>query len=200
MRLAKVAVFLLAVLFVAAVAWAEMPLNTPDLPADGIAKVESGGIYFTSKTGKDAQGNVTGGGMAVGYFKANKDKIIDTILDYPQYPEFMPQVSAIEIIGSGDHQVVKYTIKIFLFKITYHMKHTVDREAGVVRYMLDKTKENEIANSEGYWVIKPYKDGNLVYYFADVDTGLKVPGKVQEYLTKSSLPKVVAAMKKRTGG
>ncbi|MDP8225111.1 MAG: hypothetical protein P9L99_17250 [Candidatus Lernaella stagnicola] len=201
MRYGKIAFLFVLVLVVSAgFALAEMEIKTPDLPAAELAKVDSGEIYFRSEAKKDAEGKVSGGGLAVGYFKAPKDKIIDTILKYEDYPQFMPQVSETEVNHSGNEHNVKFTIKVFLFTIRYYMTHTVDREAGTVRFTLDKSKENDIVGTDGYWALKPYKEGFLVYYYADVDTGLKVPSKVQEFLTKRSLPKVVKAMKKRVGG
>jgi ribosome-associated toxin RatA of RatAB toxin-antitoxin module len=169
-------------------------------PAD-LAKIESGEIILESRTFQDAQGRTRGGGLAIGYIKTGKDKIIDTILKYEDYPQFMPHVKSAEVYTRTDAQVdVNFKIEVAFVKLSYYLTHKVDRANGVITWTLDKTKKNDIAGTDGFWGLKPYKDGTIVYYTVSVDTGRAVPKTIEDYLTKRDLPNIVKTMRKRVEG
>jgi ribosome-associated toxin RatA of RatAB toxin-antitoxin module len=202
----RIALLTLAVTIVALAALAPTPAlaqaqNMRELTATEQAKVEAGEIILESQTYKDEQGRSRGRGLAIGYIKAPKDKIIDTILKYEDYPQFMPRVKATEVYLRTDTAVnVKFTIEVVLVKVTYYLTHKVDRAAGIITWTLDKSKPNEIAATDGFWGLKPYKDGTLVYYSVSADTGRAIPKTIEDYLTKKDLPNIINSIKKRVGG
>jgi len=199
MREAKLICVALGALLVSAVfASAMMDVTARPLSDAELAKIETGEIILESNTVRDAKGNARATGLAIGFIDAPKDKIMDTILDYPSYPEFMPRVKAISLTGEGEHQVVNYTIKVTLLTIKYAMVHQVDRAAGTIQFNLDKTKKNDIADSQGFWALKPHKNGTIIYYSVLVDTGMAVPKAIEDYLTKKDLPNLIAKVRERT--
>lgn len=194
-------VLLLATLW-AAPALAQAP-NTQmrELTAAELARVEKGEIILESQTQTDAAGKSRGRGLAIGFINADKNKIIDTILKYEDYPQFMPRVQSTEVYTRTATEVnVKFTIKVVLVKVTYYLMHTVNRDAGYITWTLDKSKKNEIAATDGVWVFKPYKNGTIVYYSLSVDTGLAVPKSIEDYLTKKDLPNIVSKIRERVTG
>lgn len=197
---------LLAILFVAALlavpALAQAQnMKARDLTPAELAKIEAGEIILESQTQDDASGKSRGRGLAIGFIGAGKDKIIDTILKYEDYPQFMPRVQSTEVYNRTATEVdTKFTIKVVLVKVTYHLAHKIDRAAGTITWTLDKNKKNEIAGTDGVWVFKPYKNGTIVYYSLSVDTGLAVPKSIEDYLTKKDLPDIVRRIRERVMG
>jgi ribosome-associated toxin RatA of RatAB toxin-antitoxin module len=169
-------------------------------PAE-LAKVEAGEVILESQTYQDAQGRTRGRGLAIGFVKADKGRIMDTILGYEAYPQFMPRVKTTAVYGRTDTQVnVKFTIEVVMVKVSYHITHQVDRAAGTISWTLDKSRPNEIAATDGFWGLKPHKNGTLLYYTVAVDTGRSIPKAIEDYLTKKDLPNIVKSIKKRVGG
>jgi len=193
------AIALCAVVFQSSAIGSQAPAAR-DLTAAELAQVEAGEIILESHKFKNEAGETRGRGLAIGYIKASKDKIMDTLLDYPSYPQFMPRVKKTNVYLNTPTQVnVQFELKVMI-TIVYHIKHTVNRAAGTITWVLDKSKQNDIKDTTGSWVIKPYKDGCLVYYSVSLDTGRSVPGWLEDYLTKKDLPNVVNAVKKRIEG
>jgi ribosome-associated toxin RatA of RatAB toxin-antitoxin module len=194
--LAAAAVLLMAIAPRVAPA-ASVPMR--DLSADELAKIEKGDVILESQTSSGA--NTRGRGLAIGFINASKDKVMDTILKYEDYPQFMPRVKSSEVYTRTDSQIdVHFTIDVAFIKISYYLTHQVDRAAGTISWSLDKTKKNDIAGTDGFWGFKPYKNGTIVYYTVSVDTGRAVPKAVEDYLTKRDLPNIVKNMKKRVEG
>lgn len=199
MRHWKLVSLVLAALLVSALwAAAAMEVKARPLSEAELARIEAGEVILESNTVRDAKGNARATGLAIGFIPAPKDKIMDTILDYPSYPEFMPRVKTITLTGEGEHQAVNYTIKVLMLNIKYTMTHQVDREAGTIQFSLDKTKKNDIADSQGFWALKPHKNGTVIYYSVLVDTGMAVPKKIEDYLTKKDLPNILRKLREQT--
>jgi ribosome-associated toxin RatA of RatAB toxin-antitoxin module len=170
-----------------------------DLSAGELARIEKGEIILESQTSSGANGS--GSGLAIAFIQASKDKVIDTILKYEDYPKFMPHVKSTEVYKRTDSQVdVRFTVDVAFKKISYCRTIQVDRAAGTIVWSLDKTRKNDIADTEGFWGFKPYKNGIIVYYMASVDSGLAVPKMVEDYLTKRDLPNIVKSIRKRVEG
>ena len=149
---------------------------------------------------KNEAGETRGRGLAIGFVKADKNKIMNTLLDYPSYPQWMPRVKKTEVYHKTPTQVyVQFTLKVVI-TIVYHIKHTINVGAGTITWELDKSKENEIRDTTGSWLVKPHKDGCLLFYSVALDSGHAVPGWLEDYLTKKDLPNVIKAVKKRVGG
>lgn len=191
-------VFLLTML-AATAAWA-VQVNVRDLTAAELAQVEAGEIILESQRYNDAEGNARGRGLAIGYIKADKDKILDTILAYDTYPQWMPRVKKTSFYkNTATEKDVKFKLKV-LITIEYHIRHRINAEAGEITWELDTGKPNDIKATTGFWKIVPHKDGCLVYYSVALDSGKAIPAAIEDYLTKKDLPNIIKTLRQRTGG
>lgn len=171
-----------------------------ELSQDELTRLEAGEVILESQKYENEAGEIRGRGLAIAYVKANKKAVMDTLLDYPSYPQFMPRVKNTEVYLNTPTQInVKFTLKVVI-TIVYYIKHYVDRDAGTIAWELDNTQENDIKDTTGSWLVKPHKQGCLLFYSVALDTGRSVPGWLEDYLTKKDLPNVVRAVKEKVGG
>ena len=197
----KSLVIALAVLILSAGFVLAGPFDDPKalLTPENMEKLKKGEPVMVNKVVNDAKGNPRGQGLAVIVVNADPDTCWKYITQQTKMPEFMPRmISATEYMKEGNTRGVKFTIKILLSKISYHIIHTYDKGNYKLSYVLDKSKENDIADTSGFWKIEPFEGGkSLIAYTVSVDTGMAVPKAIQDYLTQKDLPNVVSTMKKR---
>jgi len=195
---------LIALTFVTALAAATVahagPVNARALTAAEQAQVEAGEVILESQKYQDAEGKTRGRGLAIGYIKADKTKILNAILAYETYPQWMPRVKQTSVYkNTATEKDVKFSLKV-LITVEYHIKHLIDAGAGEITWTLDASKPNDIKATTGFWKIVPYKQGCLVYYSVTLDTGKAVPAAVEDYLTKKDLPNIIKTLRTRVGG
>jgi ribosome-associated toxin RatA of RatAB toxin-antitoxin module len=170
------------------------------LSAAELAKIEAGEILLDSQKFSTPDGTTRGRALAVGFIRAGKDKLINTLLDYTSYPQFMPRMKKAEIyLTAGNVISVKFTIKV-LVTVVYYLKHTIDRAGGSITWELDPSHKSDIRDTTGSWYFQPYKNGCIAYYAVTLDSGYAIPGWLEDYLTKRDLPAILRALRTRVGG
>ena len=120
------------------------------------------------------------------------------ITDFDCRPRFMPNVKAVRVVRREGSQVwLSEELKVWGVKIDYNVVGTLDAPRGVFSWVLDKSQENDIAESVGAWQLFPLDDGQrtLLQYRAHLDTGKPVPGFVESFLTRRSLPEIVERLR-----
>lgn len=200
MQLRKLAFALALVTLMAAPAFADdtaLDINKYLTPAN-IAKMEKGEVVMLDQTYVDGEGKTRGKGLAMAMVNASPDTIWKFLGDFNNYPQFMPRVTSTKTyLSSGSKKGVYFTLKVAFKTVKYNCMHTIDKGTRTVKWELDKSKENDIAETIGAWIIKPQGEKSILCYTVAVDTGMAVPKVIQDYLTKKDLPNVVKAMKSR---
>ena len=146
---------------------------------------------------------------ATALFHGTLDQAYAALSNYERYPEFMPNVREVEIIGHhGDATIANYTLKLPLgFIKKYRLKLWSERtEKRIVLHWQEipwagLKKSETLVDTSGYWLLRPStKDGYVVArYHAYTDPG-KIPtgfGWIVNSLTKDSLPKLMKATRER---
>lgn len=172
------------------------------LTADNIAKIEAGEIVKDTVLKEDAAKGDSGRGIGLVYIKAEPSKVLAAIEDFSTYTAWMPNVKKAQVVNKAAHRVdVEFELGILGNTIKYTTIHEVNEAEGKIRWRLDDAKPKEnVADSVGAWVLKPHKEGTIVAYIIDVDTGMSVPKIIQSWLTNKSLKSVLAALKERVEG
>jgi len=179
---------------------AAAPIFSRPLSAAEFAQIEGGEILLDSQKVSTPDGTTRGRALAVGYIRASKDKLMDTLLDYTSYPQYMPRMKKAEIYERTSAQVnVKFTIKLVI-TVVYHLKHYFNRPAGTMTWELDRSKPNDIRDTTGSWFFQPYRNGCIAYYSVTLDSGHAIPGWLEDYMTKRDLPNILRALRTRVGG
>jgi ribosome-associated toxin RatA of RatAB toxin-antitoxin module len=147
---------------------------------------------------------------AIGLINAPRNIILQVLTAYENYPEFMPNVSRIDIVEQrGDETVLNYTLTLPMGKIKkYRLKISLtahDKQASMLHWQLQrwpglKTAET-IRDTTGYWRIEEKtKNSSLVLYHVYTDPG-PIPfglGWIVDVMSKNTVPEALLQTKART--
>lgn len=147
---------------------------------------------------------------AVAIMEAKREVILDIVLNYARYPDFMPNVSHVEILQQDESTaLLNYTLVLPLGKIKKYrvrMKATEpDDQTSLIQWHLEQwpglEPEETIRDTTGFWRIETLDaKRSLVLYHVYTDPG-KIPfglGWIVDLLGKDSMPDVLLQTKKRT--
>ena len=146
---------------------------------------------------------------AVGLVKASRNNVLKVLKDYKKYPEFMPNVTRIEIVEQrGNDAVLNYTLSLPLGHIKKYRLKISERAPGnqfsIIEWQLQKwpelKMEETITDTAGYWRIEEKSENvSLVLYHVYTDPG-PIPfglGWIVDVLSKNSVPEVLLQTKYR---
>lgn len=146
---------------------------------------------------------------AIALVKAPRRNVVRVVTDYGKYPEFMPNVSRIDIVEqSGNGAVLNYTLSLPMGKVKkYRLRiseSAPNSQSSLLEWQMQNwpglKAEETIADTTGYWRIEE-KSGHdsLVLYHVYTDPG-PIPfglGWIVDVLTKKSVPDVLLQTRKR---
>ena len=124
--------------------------------------------------------------------RASQERIWEIILDYSKYPNWIDNLNTTNIYGGTAEKgyYVSFDLSVLGMKITYFIKHSLDTDKGHMTWQLDYTKESDIDDSTGYWLVyeAPGRPGfTRVEYSVDLRLKGWVPGIVENMLAKKGL-------------
>ncbi|HEX2531448.1 MAG TPA: hypothetical protein VHK70_08250 [Burkholderiaceae bacterium] len=148
--------------------------------------------------------------LAATVIGAPLQRICSIILDFPDYPSFMPNTDKTRIVYTdGEHSVVDITLKLPLGKIKRYRLKMESKTGGQSCRLSWKlipweglTPDETIADTSGYWRLAPHPanaDKTIVEYFVYADPG-RVPfglGWIVDWMSERSLPKTLEAVRDR---
>lgn len=187
----KVALLVVAPWFVAAI------------PKDPPAPIELSAAEVKQAAGREVVIRVEAsdqGGAVTGVVdvKAKSDKVIDAIIDCKAR---MAEIGAISAVDYYDQTPaafgVKWTLKVLLSTVVFHVKYTVDRPRGWVRYLLDSTKTNDIVATEGAYQVYAHGEGSRIVFRTMSDSGRSLPEWIKRWLAVDSLTDQLAGIRGR---
>jgi hypothetical protein len=146
---------------------------------------------------------------AIGTIKASRNDVLKVLKDYTGYPEFMPNVSRIEIVEQrGNEAVLNYTLALPMGKTKkYRLKMSEQkpgRQFSVLAWKIQNwpelKSEETITDTTGYWRIEENGENvSLVLYHVYTDPG-PVPfglGWIVDVLSKKSVPEALLQTRRR---
>jgi ribosome-associated toxin RatA of RatAB toxin-antitoxin module len=146
---------------------------------------------------------------AIGLINATRGTIFQVLSEYEKYPEFMPNVSHVEIVGQIDNEsIINYTLTLPLGKIKkYRLGIAVsepESRSSLIKWQLHKwaelKTEETIRDTSGFWRIEEIsRNSSLVLYHVYTDPG-PIPfglGWIVDVLSKNSVPEAFLQTKVR---
>jgi len=121
------------------------------------------------------------------------------ILDFEKYPEFMKEVTEVEVLERSDEAIVaKFHIHIafagFDIRSSYTTRYTID--GHTITWEL--VESENITKMNGKWELHETDDDECrAEYEAEVETNLGVPPDVQALFVEESLPKLMESFRDR---
>jgi len=196
MRLIGLAILAAALPALAAEEWADV---ASCLTPESIARLEEGDVILFKKKAKDAEGRSRGQGRVAALVNRPYEQVWDHLWRSEDHPEFMPRLLEAEVyLDDGQTRGTREIVGLPFKKVQYHVLQTKDKEAGTLTWKLDRTKENDIRDTYGMWVLKPHgEDQCIAIYSGVVVSGMFIPKVLENLLMTYSLPDIVKALKKR---
>lgn len=140
---------------------------------------------------------------AIALVKAPRVILLRVLKDYGKYPEFMPNVSRIEIVEqSGNNAVLNYTLTLPMGKTKKYRLRISESAPGkqlsILEWQMLKwpelKSEESIADTTGFWRIEDKGENtSLLLYHVYTDPG-PIPfglGWIADLLGKKSVPEVL---------
>ncbi len=169
------------------------------LTPDNMAKLEQDKVVMVSKSKKDEKGKSRAHGRAIVIIKRPFDPIWNQLTHNEDWPEFFPNLASSQTyIQEGNTAGLYEVVKALFMTFRYHAVHVRDKENGIIRWHLDRTKKNDIVDTSGSWLIRRHgENACIVVYSVFVDSGMSLPKPVEDFFQVQSLRNVVKALKKR---
>ncbi len=110
----------------------------------------------------DSNGKVKSA-MGIAYITANQEEVWNVLIDFEQYPDFMPNFVYSKIIKTqGNIVEAKQKLRIPGPDLKHNSRYILDRANYILK--IDKEHEEEIE----YFEVKPYQDGVLLKYYISI--------------------------------
>jgi len=136
-------------------------------------------------------GDASGRGLAIMDVQGTPDDVWNVILDFDSYPNWIDQLSSCQTYQrTGDQIYVHFLIKTMGISVEYFIKHTHNASAGHLTWTLDYSRESDLDDSTGYWLVypTPNRDGyTRVEYTVDLRVKGWVPGFIEDMLANRGL-------------
>lgn len=121
-------------------------------------------------------------------------KVFSTIRDFQSYPTFVKGTSSAKESKLKDSVVVDFEIDV-IKKISYRLSFQFT-EPTLIEWKF--VKGDLMKKNSGRWVLVPLDDKTTqASYEIDIDFGWMVPKMIVDQLTKTQLPEMLDAFKKR---
>jgi len=162
-------------------------------------KLDAGKAIIVKNTVDDAGTKVISNSGAMVVINKPIDAVWLVIKDFEKLPEFIPRMVLSEKYSEKDGVVgIRQALKIFWKTVNYNVLQKEDAENHTLTFELDKSQKNDIAETRGQWILRPYgEDKCLAVYSLALDTGMPVPRFIQNMLLNQDLPATMNAIKQR---
>jgi hypothetical protein len=164
------------------------------------AKLQAGEAVFEHVEEKGKDGQTGGHAQSSILINAPIETCWKILLDYEKQQEYIPRKTVSKIVKQeGKIAYVEKEFDFYVTKVRYTMKYTLDEANHRLNFEIAPEYPHDLKDSAGYYGFEKVSDKAtlLTYVVLKVDTGVKVPQMVQEYLTSRDLPAVVVNIKKR---
>ena len=161
------------------------------------SRLEKGEVVIVDRS-SDAAGD-GGGGSARGESEAAvivprpPSEVWAVLIDFESRPKIFPDVTESHLERVDANRAwIRQAVDVFWTKIRYTLIASLDPAHGLITFVLDRSSPHDIRDDTGSWQVLPHGDSStLLVSRHRVDTGRPVPGGLEHYLVKRSLPKMM---------
>jgi len=164
--------------------------SEPQLDADERDDIDTGEIVVRS-VGSNGAGKRY---EAIALVDATPDAVMEVLKDYDSFVKIMPNLEAVQYRWDGNLAYLMESVKAGFFTFNYWLR-IAHYGNMYIEFELDRGDIKEI---EGYYKLFSRNGGakTLLVYHVYSDPGMALPQFVIDLLSKSTLPKVLKAVRK----
>jgi carbon monoxide dehydrogenase subunit G len=158
-------------------------------------KVPTRSETFTTDSGKSA-----GRGLGAIVIERPIAEVWATLSRYDDRTEYIPRLKSVQVLERQPGRArIRQEIDATVTTARYTAWYRFDEATHTISWTLDKTaSDNTVSGVEGDYRLSEVAPGRtLLVYRAYVDSGLKVPQSIQQYMQRRSMPDLLRAIKKR---
>lgn len=172
------------------------------LTPDNLARIEKGEIISFKKGDKESDGTSSARGRVLAIVNRSRDDVWALLTNKEEDIHYAPHLASIECyFQEGNRAGYTETVKVAFKTWRYNVIHTRDKDAGVISWEMDKSRENSVRDTAGSWMLRAHGEERcIVMYSVSVDSGAFFPKVIENYLFNTDLPNIVKAMKKYAEG
>ncbi|MEC7986452.1 MAG: SRPBCC family protein [Myxococcota bacterium] len=145
------------------------------------------------------QGN-GGRGIAVMDVKGTEEEVWNVITDYPSYPKRIPELKTTSNYSVDEKNIyTRFIISKMMVSVEYFIKHDLHKDKGYITWTLDYTRESDLDDSTGYWLLYPSPDNpgqTRVEYSVDIRIKGWIPKFIETMLADQGLEDATKWVKK----
>jgi hypothetical protein len=152
-----------------------------------VSKLKNGDVVLQSAVDENTQ---SGRGVAVQYINAREERVWNTILNYPKYPDWVDNV--VECNVYKEESSIKYVemiSSVMWVKFGVYTKNHIYKDQKYMHWTLDYSRLSDADDLIGYWRVEQIQDSPPITR-VDYATDMKlsgVPDFLGSYLTKDAL-------------
>ena len=164
------------------------------------AKLLAGEAVFEHVQSKAPDGTQQGHAQSSALVAAPVESCFKIFTDYNKQQLFFPRKKTSQVKKTEGSKVWVYKqFDFYLVTVEYTVVYTVDAAGHRIDFQMDPAYPHDLEDTAGYFLFEPVDEKRALFTYAatKVETGLKVPKFIQEYLTSRDLPAVVLNVKKR---
>jgi ribosome-associated toxin RatA of RatAB toxin-antitoxin module len=132
-----------------------------------------------------------GRGIAIFDVAATTDQVWKIITSFQNYPVWIDELSKCEIYQNSNNEILAdFIISTWGVTVQYYIHHYYYPEKGYLNWTLDYTRESDLDDSTGYWLVYPSPlDSSKTRVEYSVDLRIKgwVPGFIQTMLAETGV-------------
>jgi hypothetical protein len=165
-----------------------------------LKKLNAGEAVFEHKEQKGDDGKLHGFGQSTIIINKPVKECFKIFSEYNKQHLYFPRKKNSEIVKAWENKaLVKKEFDFYVTSIEYTVLYTADEKNHRVDFEMDKNYPHDIEDTAGYFVFFKIDDKRTLFTYAatKVETGVKVPGFIKDYITSKDLPTVVINVKKR---
>jgi ribosome-associated toxin RatA of RatAB toxin-antitoxin module len=134
-----------------------------------------------------------GRGVVVQDIRADVDTVWRLVTDMERYPGRVPNIEQAEVYDrAGGHLRTRFVLGSFGVSAEYYVDHALDRERGAMCWTLDYSRQSDLDDSVGCWLLEPHPEHpgwTRMSYAIEVRMSPWIPGFVERALARDGLVK-----------
>lgn len=141
-----------------------------------------------------------GRGVAIFDVQASTDKVWQTIGSFERYPDWIDALKDCEVYKrDGSHIYARFKLGMSAMGAEYYIDHTLNKAQGHMTWTLDYSRESDLNDSTGYWLVYPSgRDGfTRVEYTVDVRVG-SLPKFIEDMVAKKGIKDATTWLKRES--